>query len=155
MAVSDIKILVVRKDLAPAKLDELPSVEDVDVTGTAVQGITTLDKDARNLLETHFKGLNTDNLIIIELNRKPKSAGASVGLMIGGVILILAAIGVFTVFIRRERGVAKGPMQPLYPPIGTPPQGGTPPLQGPGPGPGPLQGPPTGLRGPQPPPKTL
>lgn len=74
--------------------------EKTEFTGLVVSKINTLDKEVVNGLKQLYPTLDTSGYLI-EHNRKPKSTGTTMLMMVGGVVLMLAGPGLF--FIGRNK----------------------------------------------------
>ena len=74
---------------------------DTTFTGLVVNEIEDLDTEVLNGLRELYPSMDAGSVYLIEHNRKPKSAGATMGMMIGGVLLILAGPGLF--FLGRSK----------------------------------------------------
>lgn len=65
------------------------------VQGLIVNEIESISGEELSLLQQSLPGINADKVLIFEHNRKPKSSGATMAMMAGGVLLILTGPGLF------------------------------------------------------------
>ena len=76
-------------------------MQQTNVTGLVMNELEKLDGEELTQLREMYPSLNTDNVYLIEHNRKPKSTGTTMLMMVGGVLLILAGPGLF--FLGRNK----------------------------------------------------
>ena len=65
------------------------------VQGLIINEIDSMGGEELSLLQQSLPGINPDKVLIFEHNRKPKSTGTTMLMMVGGVVLILAGPGLF------------------------------------------------------------
>lgn len=95
----EIKLILYSKDISNAGELESAAMKDT-IQGLVINKIDKLSGDELTELRKSL-AINPDEVIIIEHNRKPKSAGVTLLMMGGGVLLILAGPALF--FFRRAK----------------------------------------------------
>lgn len=73
----------------------LRTMESGSVQGLIINEIDKIEGEELSLLKQGLPGLNPDTVLVLEHNRKPKSTGTTMIMMVGGVILMLAGPGLF------------------------------------------------------------
>lgn len=72
-----------------------PPIVEPSVKGLVINTIDSLDGDERKLISQSFPSLDLDKVLILEEDREPASGLKSTGMILGGVLLIVAGIGWF------------------------------------------------------------
>ncbi|MEL7237533.1 MAG: hypothetical protein AAGK78_01620 [Planctomycetota bacterium] len=70
-------------------------IEKESLQGIVVNKIEGIDGEVKRLLEQSYPGIDADNVILLEVDRKPPSAGKAFGMTFGGFGLTLAGIAGF------------------------------------------------------------
>ena len=76
-------------------------LQEETVQGLIINEIETISGEELSLLRQSLPGLDPDKVLVLEHNRKPKSAGTTMLMMVGGVLLMLAGPGLF--FLTRNK----------------------------------------------------
>ena len=63
--------------------------DSAGIKGLIINRIASLDAEEARLIKGSFPGINLDKVLILEENRTPTGAMASIGMMIGGILLFL------------------------------------------------------------------
>ena len=89
----DIRLIVKSNKVADeAALDALASQDTLN--GIVINTISSLGSKQKKILADSYPGVNFDNVLILEHDRKPTSTGKSVGMIGGGgVISLLGVLG--------------------------------------------------------------
>lgn len=91
---SDIKLVIYSKELgSAAEVDAF--IQGTDFTGLVLNGVTKLDGEEMTELKKMYPDLDTENVYLVEHNRKPKGTGTTMLMMVGGVLLIFAGPALF------------------------------------------------------------
>jgi hypothetical protein len=72
----------------PQELEDRPSIQ-----GLVINQIHSLKEDEKKLIKSGFPSLDVDKVLILEDGRTPAPLGKSVGMMLGGVLLVAGGIG--------------------------------------------------------------
>ena len=117
------------------------------LTGVVINEIDPIPKDERQLLIEGFPNVNLDNVLIVELDRKPRSRVGALLMLLAGLVIMIAPLALWLVNKLKESQPAPvvGPL-PSIAPAGMAPQPSyrPPPSYGPPPGYAPQSGPPSG-----------
>lgn len=97
---TDIGLVIYTKDINSESSFER-FYQDTELQGLVINDIENLKGDELKNLKQGYPSLNADKVLIIEHNRKPKSGGVTMLLMVGGVLLMLAGPGLF--FLGRSK----------------------------------------------------
>jgi hypothetical protein len=92
-AMNDFAVLVKTK-----KFGTIGSIPDEwaaegNLQGLVINQITSLDNKEEELLRQGFPGLNTEKLLLLEADRHPAPIAKSGGMILGGSVLALGAVG--------------------------------------------------------------
>ncbi|MEM9347234.1 MAG: hypothetical protein AAGB26_11525 [Planctomycetota bacterium] len=91
---TDIKIVIRSKELtSEGKVNNF--LQETEVTGLVMNEIEKLDGEEFRELKKLYPSLDTNNIYLIEHNRKPRGTGTTMLMMVGGVLLMLAGPGLF------------------------------------------------------------
>lgn len=71
------------------------------VQGLIINEIDKIDGEELSLLQQGLPNMDADTVLVLEHNRQPKSAGTTILMMVGGIVLILAGPTLF--FVGRRK----------------------------------------------------
>jgi len=73
------------------------------VQGLVINSVDSLDSEERGLLLQSFPGMNLDNVIIVEMGRKPSSAAGAGALVLLGVLLCASGVVIPLTIHKKEK----------------------------------------------------
>lgn len=124
-AVGSGRFSVLVKTKAYRNVGSLPQIRNANfpsITGLVISEIESLKSDEEKLIHESFPGVDLSKILILEENRKPKPVMVSLGIAVGGVLLM--ALGIFIVVRGSKTSSPKKVSQPVetsYPPLSSSP----------------------------------